>query len=309
MFSPDGNSKSLGEQLLAARAEGGVFLLPPRLLVRLSGRDAFRYLHGQVTRDLSRLSADEAMDACILTPKGKLCAPLLIRRDAVDVQDLLIEADPFLEESLLARIERYIVADDVIVSVDTSGPTLHFFGPVAEASPWRELAGVRVQRLGVPGVDLDPALLSGEMIPPLLDARVVETLRIERGIPAWGREMTEETLPPEVGLDRTHIDYDRGCYPGQEVMSRLKSIGRVNRLLTRLDSSPCLPLQAGMSLLNEEGKEIGTISSASEQWDTGAWVALAILPRTNVEIPTALFTLDPLTGEKTPITIVQITGS
>ena len=118
--------------------------------------------------------------------------------------------------------------------------------------------------------------------------------------------MNEETLPPEVGLDRTHIDYDRGCYPGQETISRLKSIGRVRRLLHTLRSSPGQPLHPGMHLLDAGKKEFGVISSVSEQWDTGAWVALAILPRETIE---PLFAFDPLTGETTPISIAEIHGS
>jgi folate-binding protein YgfZ len=56
---------------------------------------------------------------------------------------------------------------------------------------------------------------------------------VQRGIPAWGAELTEDTLPPEAGLDKTHIDYHKGCYIGQEVISRLKSVGHVNRALQR----------------------------------------------------------------------------
>jgi tRNA-modifying protein YgfZ len=297
--------EELGAQLRAARSSGGVFQLPPRLAVRLSGRDAFRYLNGQITRDLSRLSSGEAVAACILTPKGKLSAPLLIRREGGESQDLLIEADPSLEESLLARLERYLVADEVTLSVEPARPGLHFFASLVDALPWRDYPGIRVQRLGVPGVDRD---LDGlpEPLPDVLDPRVVETLRIERGIPLWGRDVSEETLPPEAGFDRTHIDYNRGCYPGQEVISRLKSIGRVNRLLTGLRSAPGLPLHAGMPLLNGAGKEIGRITSAAKQYDTGSWVALGMLPRETAE---PLFALDPLTEEKRPLSIVQITGS
>jgi folate-binding protein YgfZ len=286
----------LPDQLRAARLEGGLYQLPPRLLVRLSGKDAFRYLHGQVTRDLNRLGEKEALPACLLTPKGKLCAPLLIRREG---EDLLIEADPSLEESLLARLDRYIVADEVTLSVEPAREMLHCFGEA-----FKTHLGVRVSRLGVPGVDLET--ITGAA---LLDRRLVETLRIERGIPAWGKEMSEETLPPEVGLDRTHIDYDRGCYPGQETISRLKSIGRVRRLLHTLRSSLGAPLHPGMRVLDAEKKELGEITSAAEQWDSGSWVALALLPR---ETAGPLFALDPsvpLTGETTPISILTIHGS
>jgi tRNA-modifying protein YgfZ len=293
---------SLLEQLRSARVEGGLYQLPPRLRVRLSGKDAFRYLNGQVTRDLKKLGDKEALPACLLTPKGKLCAPVLISREG---EDLLVEADPSLEEALLARLDRYIVADEVTLSVEPERPAFHGFGEVANAC-----SGIRVSRLGVPGVDREP-IMGATLLDPtikehLFDARVIEALRIERGIPAWGKEMSEETLPPEVGLDRTHIDYDRGCYPGQETISRLKSIGRVRRLLHTLHSSPGACLRPGMRVLDSQQKEIGEITSAAEQWDSGSWVALALLPR---ETSGPLFALDPLTGETTPISILGIHGS
>ena len=294
------------KQLRSARSKGGAYQAPPRVVVRLSGRDAFRYLNGQVTRDLSRLSSGEAISACLLTPKGRLCAPVLISRAPDNGENLLLEADPLLEEALMARLDRYIVADDVTLSIEPSLPSersvIHFFGSSASAELPGESSAMCVSRLGVPGWDIE----SRDTLPPLLDPRVVETLRIERGIPAWNREMTGETLPPEVGLDGTHIDYDRGCYPGQEVISRLKSIGRVNRLLHVMRSSPGSPLRAGMPLHTEAAKEIGAITSASEQFDTGSWVALALLPR---ETSGTLFALDPLTGDKSPLSIVEITGS
>ena len=73
---------------------------------------------------------------------------------------------------------------------------------------------------------------------------IAETLRIEAGVPRWGAELNEDTLPPEAGLDRAAIDYHKGCYIGQEVISRIKSVGHVNRSLTGFASAA--PLAAGM---------------------------------------------------------------
>ena len=293
------------QQLRQARVDGGAFRLPPRLLLRLSGADAFRYLNGQITRDLSRAIPGDAVQACILTPKGKLCAPLLIRYAG---DDLLVEADPILEGSLLARLERYIVSDDVTLSIESpgEGETVHVFGMIASDEKWKEQGGILVSRMGVPGWDVGKTLMDTNQSLKLLDLQVVEALRIERGIPSWGSELSEETLPPEVGLDRTHIDYDRGCYPGQETISRLRSIGRVRRLLHTLHSLPGSPLYAGMHIIDEEKKEIGTIISAAEQFDTGAGVALAILPR---EKSDTLFARLPLTDATTPLSIMEIYGS
>ena len=294
--------QELAEQLRRARSEGGAFLLPDRLRIRLSGSDALRYLNGQITRELSRLEPGTALSSCILTPKGKLCATLLIHREG---DDLLVESDSCLEEILMARLERYIVADDVTLTLDAPRPAIHLFGKLIDAEPWASVPGLRTIRLGVPGLDI-AATPEAESL-PLLDPRVVEALRIERGIPAWGSELGEETLPPEAGLDRTHIDYDRGCYPGQEVISRLKSIGRVNRLLRLFRAGGgSAPLTPGMTLLSGKGKEEGSLTSVATQFDTGTILALGYLRRGAVE---PLFALDPLTGEKTPLSIIKSLGS
>lgn len=293
--------EDLAGQLIRARSDGGAFVLPPRTLIRLSGEDAFRYLNGQVTRDLNRLGDGEAIPACILTPKGKLCAALLISRHG---RDLMVEADTALAEHLVTRLERYIVADDVTLTLESAEKTIHLFGGFEQESPWNAIAGVRVRRLGVSGKDLRVG--EEAPLPPLLDPRVVETLRIERMIPAAWAELEGEILPPEAGLDLTHIDYDRGCYPGQEVISRLKSIGKVNRLLHRLSAGSGSNVTTGNSLLNEAGDRLGVITSVSTQWDSGTIISLGYLPR-SVHGP--VFAEDPLTGSRTPLSITAITGT
>ncbi len=297
----------LAEQLARARRDGGAYLIPSKLEIRLRGADAFRYLNGQITRDLRRLGTNEAVSACILTPRGKLCAPLLIRRDG---DDLIVESEPILEEALTARLERYIVADDVTLSVHPPRSVIHVFGEVAIKEPWASAEGIRVTRLGQPGKDFDPATPEVQGL-ELIDPRVVEVLRIERGIPAWGAELTEEILPPEAGLDLTHIDYDRGCYPGQEVISRLKSVGRVNRLLHHikaLSESKERSLARGSAVVSEGGREVGLITSVAPGIEEGLQTALGYVSRIASESGEPLFILDPLTGGKTPLSISQVTG-
>jgi len=91
-----------------------------------------------------------------------------------------------------------------------------------------------------------------------------------------GSELGAETLPPEAGLDRTSIDYDRGCYPGQEVISRLKSIGRVNRSLHGFRGDG---LRQGMKILSPVRGGLGTLTSAAMLPETTECVALGYLPR------------------------------
>lgn len=289
-------------QLERARLEGGVFRVTSGIRLRLSGADAFRYLNGQITRDLKRLGYHEALPACILTPKGKLCALLSIHRAG---GDLIVESDTEVGVPLRERLERYLVADDVVITEESWPERIHLFGEAAELAKKSLVDGspnvVAVSRLGVPGFDvlkesLDPGV-------EVLDTAIVEILRIERGIPLWGCELGPETLPPEAGLDRAAIDYDRGCYPGQEVISRLKSIGRVNRLLHGFRGDG---LRSGMKILSPVGSELGTLTSVAGIPGTSGCVALGYLPRGTGE---PLFASDPLTGEGTPLSITATFGT
>jgi folate-binding protein YgfZ len=284
-------------ELERTRLEGGAFRVTPGIRLRLSGGDAFRYLNGQITRDLKRLVDHEALAACILTPKGKLCALLSIHRAG---GDLIVESDVEVGEALRERLERYLVADDVVITEESWPERIHLFGDALEKAK-KSSVDISLSRLAVTGCDLPPESLDATV--ELLDPSLVEILRIERGIPAWGSELGPETLPPEAGLDRTAIDYDRGCYPGQEVISRLKSIGRVNRLLHGFRGDG---LRSGMKILSPVGSELGTLTSVGGLPGTSGCVALGYLPRGTGE---PLFASDPLTGEGTPLSITATFGS
>ena len=210
--------------------------LSGRTQLILTGADVVRYLNGQVTNDVRKLRTGQTQMACVTTAKGRLCGDVCI---TAQEGALIVDAEPILREALLARLERYIVADDVTIEDATdSQALLHYIGPASPpASAVGQIAASR--RFGRDGWDLrlpqtDFAgarefLLAGQVV---LDDALAELLRIEAGIPRWDRELDENTLPPEAGLGATHIDYHKGCYIGQEVISRLKSVGHVNRQLT-----------------------------------------------------------------------------
>jgi folate-binding protein YgfZ len=85
-----------------------------------------------------------------------------------------------------------------------------------------------------------------------------ERARITAGVPRWGRELDETILPAEAGLDRTHISFTKGCYPGQEPIARLHHRGHVNRSLRVLDVDRASP---GDEIVRD-GKAVGRITSA-----------------------------------------------
>ncbi len=269
------------------RERGGVADLSHRLKLRLTGADRVRYLNGQVTANVTRLVAGHAMPACITTAKGKLCADAVLHATP---EALILDADVSLRDSLAARLERYIIADDVTVDDVTDDLRLiHLLGNVAPAADLADIAmGVdRSHRFGRDGWDLVLRAETFEKIWEGLTASVVELdgelqeiIRIEAGVPRWGFELTENTLPPEAGLDRTHIDYHKGCYIGQEVISRLKSVGHVNRELTGFISGAG-PLTPGARLFapGDDEHPIGTITSAAFSFALEKPIALGYLKR------------------------------
>ncbi len=255
-----------------------------RVQLELTGADRVRYLNGQVTSNVTRLAPGQTQPACVTTAKGRLCAEVFITATA---DALLIDADASLRESLPARLERYIVADDVMLSEAASGTRLiHLIG--GDSSAFADFPLVAARRFGIDGWDLRIApdelphsllqLIDAHFTP--LDEPAQETLRIERGIPRWGSELDENTLPPEAGLDRTHVDFHKGCYIGQEVISRIKSVGHVNRELVGFVSQGA-PLTSGMTIFSDTApeKSAGTITSAAWSLALEKSIALGYLKR------------------------------
>jgi tRNA-modifying protein YgfZ len=140
------------------------------------------------------------------------------------------------------------------------------------------------ERFGRAGFDL---LLPGSLrhlVPELLKEdpvsdETVECLRIAQGVPAWGAELSENVLPPEVGLDRDAISYTKGCYVGQEVISRIKSIGHVNRQLVGVQLVEGPSFAVGDEIVNAAGKGIGRLTSVCFQADKQRWIGLSLVRR------------------------------
>ena len=106
-------------------------------------------------------------------------------------------------------------------------------------------------------------------------------MRIEHGIPRWGFELTEEIIPIEANLEQRTIDYQKGCYIGQEVISRMKMSGQTNKRLCGLISVNDVPLRPGMKLAvpSTAGKEAGWITSATRSERIGKEIALGYVKR------------------------------
>ncbi len=196
------------------------------------------------------------MAACVTTAKGRLSGVIFV---SAAENFLRIDAEPELREPLAARLEQYIISDDAALE-DVTGEECMFhvlFAGSGTASIGLPTAcKIRVaKRFARAGVDIIAPHAQYEAVRgslaelhtyTLIPETLAESMRIEAGIPRWGAELDEETLPPEAGLDQTAIDYNKGCYIGQEVISRIKSVGHVNRRLAGFTAAQ--PLAAGMTL-------------------------------------------------------------
>jgi folate-binding protein YgfZ len=275
---------SLAEAYRHLSERGGVVDLSDRARFTLTGADRVRFLNGQVSANVQNLRPGEARPACVTTPKGRLCAEIMITAGPSSLQ---IDTEATLREPLRLRLERYIIADDVILAdAPPEERLLHFIGkPPANLAALEPDAVARARRFGREGWDYRSRISalvqpdSGGHLP--VDAALRETLRIEAGIPKWGCELDEQTLPPEAGLDRTHIDYHKGCYVGQEVISRLRSVGHVNRQLTGFVSTSGVALAAGSPIVGgaDSTLPLGTITSAAWSFALEKPVALGYLKR------------------------------
>jgi folate-binding protein YgfZ len=202
----------------------------PRAFLRVAGPDAADYLQRMVSNDVDALAAGEACDALLLTAKARVIAPLRVLRRGEE--DFLVLTEPELGDTVRTQLLRTRFAAKAEIEPE-------------EHESWLVLGGEEV-------LDDRPA---GDEV----GEEELERWRIEAGIPRWGREIDEQILPAEAGLDETHISFSKGCYPGQEPIARQRYRGKVNRKLRVLDvEGDATP---GTELLLD-GKTVGRITSA-----------------------------------------------
>jgi len=248
-------------------------------LLEFRGPDAVRFLNGQLTQDVRRVAVGGiSLPSCVTDARGKLQFRVTIT--ALDETTLWVAGEAGTQEALEARLTRYLIADDVETADLTGRYTLtHFTGPMAE--PPLGVIARESNRFGSVGSDW--WIPTGQTIQfpetiPLLEGEALEALRITRGIPAWGHELVEGMLPPEAALEETDISYHKGCYIGQEVISRIKSAGKVNKRIARMAIAAEAPVAPG-PLYDPHGGVVGELTSVSPVAVDGLYHALGYLKR------------------------------
>jgi folate-binding protein YgfZ len=287
----DGQYRAMREGAgLLDRSERG------KLLVR--GADAADYLQGQLTNDIEGLEADQGCYAALLDRKGHLVADMrVLHLSHSHAGNIWLETEAVALEALRKHLETYKIGREVEVLDETQewaitsliGPGSAEIAGTPPLSP--EYAqhyylrdGIEVLAVSADlGIDL---ITRPDTVAPLrellTDAGAVEVseeaaeiLRIERGRPRFGREMSEETMPAEAGIVERAVDFEKGCYIGQEPVARLHYRGKPNRRLVGLRLSA--PAERGAPLRLGE-REVGAIGSASVSPALGP-IGLAVVRR------------------------------
>lgn len=223
-----------------------VFPYSPACVLRASGPDAAGFLQGQFSNDLAGIKPGQAVYGLWLDRKGHVMADSHVL-PAADGAGFWIASVSSPSRDVAPRLESHIIADDVAIEDATGGwRGLALIGDGAGAwlsgeprpgliFPGRRVAGENWEWLfAAADADGVAAAAAGARA---VDAAGVERMRIASGIPRVPADIGPADLPNEGGLDARAVSYSKGCYLGQEVMARLKSMGRVRRTLVRVRGS------------------------------------------------------------------------
>ncbi|MCG6956450.1 MAG: hypothetical protein LJF04_10730 [Gemmatimonadetes bacterium] len=265
----------------------------------------------------------------VLTPKGKMITDLWCLRLGDEEGDgFLLDIPPAGREGLIANLSRFLpprMANAEDVTATTRMITV--VGPSAASLLSRLALGLRVEAHELSGLaegawraygpsapdglvvtrtcDVWPeafnvtgpsavvtALANGLAVAgvPTADADVWTTLRVEAGRPEYGVDMDDDTIPVEADIHERAIDYEKGCYTGQEVIVRIRDRGHVNRSLRLLHLGDLQPPPRGTELFEVEApagvRPVGVVTSAVHSPKHGETLALAYLKR-GIEGPVA----------------------
>lgn len=239
--------------------------LPSLALIEASGADAPEFLHGQFTNEVLGLDDGKATLSAWCNPKGRVIATFLLCRSGDRYWLALPRA---LETAFLRRLKLYVLRASVNIAMADQGLTLAgMIGAPAAQGRAAEVFPVVSPAAGLKDLALviaEPGTLRELRTSPAGNEQAWDAANIRRGIPWLGEQTSERFLPQELNLDALGaLSYDKGCYPGQEIIARLRYRGEVKRLLRRATAEATLAPRPGAVLtLPGETKTIGAVISA-----------------------------------------------
>jgi folate-binding protein YgfZ len=275
---------TMRSQFRALVSGSGVYQSSTRARIKLSGEDRVRWLNGMVTNNIRDLAVNHGIYAFLLNPQGRILGDL----HAYNLgNSLLLETEQSQLTKILEIFDHYIIMDDVVVEdISSTFATVGIDGPKSKAT---------LETVGLNVADLQPLeaydaewrgskltvvrqehesyeiWVSPESATNLfhalrdaggtsVDPATLELFRISLGVPSYGQDIRERDLPQETEQARA-LNFNKGCYVGQEIVERIRSRGAVHRMFTGFLVDGVLPL-AGTKI-QVEGKDVGEITSSA----------------------------------------------
>jgi hypothetical protein len=223
--------------------------LPDRAFVKIAGADAEHFLQNLITTDLGALAENELRPGALLTPQGKILFDFLISRDG---DGFLIDIPADQMDAFIRRMTMYKLRSPVTIeALPVTGATV----------TWGESAdGVADHRFALAGTELrrqvgregDPA-----------DREGYDALRILHGVPESGADYAlQDAFPHDVLFDKSGgVSFRKGCYVGQEVVSRMQHRSTARRRVVILSADASLP--ATGTEITIGGKPIGALGTVA----------------------------------------------
>lgn len=269
--------------------------------IRASGDDRVRFLHAMSSNDIESLDAGAGADAFFLNAQGQIQADAHLY---VAADHVLLDTEPEFREPLIRHLENFIIMDDVALEDQTASSTaVALEGPKSEdiarqafavalpAGPSHahcETDGIRLSRTSITG---QPALWvlsevsrKQELVERLERAGAVaasaadfQVVRVENHVPRLGEDFFDSNIPHETQLMQA-VSFTKGCYLGQEIVERVRSRGRTNKLLVSLELEGEAPPPGGTAV-EFEGKQAGRLTSPVFSPGRQRVVGFAILRR------------------------------
>jgi folate-binding protein YgfZ len=268
----------------------GVFDLGFRARISLKGGDRTRWMNGMVTNNIRDLAVGHGVYAFLLNPQGHILGDMHVYNTG---ETLEVETDQSEAQKILATFDHYIIMDDVeVLNLAESWTALGIAG--SKARSIMNKAGIHVPELDplqahAAECDCDcgctqctvirsdnplhesyeiwlapnnvfktwNALIAAGAIPAGSEA--LEMARIAGGVPLYGVDIRERDLPQETEQTRA-LNFNKGCYIGQEIVERIRSRGNVHRKFTGFQIDGAASLAAGDKIMAGE-KEVGEITS------------------------------------------------
>jgi folate-binding protein YgfZ len=320
----------------AARQRAGIVDRADRARIVVSGADRASFLQGLLTNDVVALRAGQGCYAAYLTAQGRMIADVYVY-ELGDVMLLTLHRD--VKDVVMAKLDQVIFSEDVqLGDVTRTFAQMAVVGPLAASvvanalnvpeetlremgehgnlrAAWSGSPAIvtRVSDTGIRGFDLFVEVARGDALKLALsaagaievDPSTADAIRIESGVPLFHRDMDEETIPLEAGIESRAISFTKGCYVGQEVVIRVlhRGHGRVARKLVGLRVEGDRVPQAGTSLRAGD-REVGRVTSSTWSPALRQPIALGYVHRDFIE-PGAKVTMD---GAATEVVALPFVG-